>query len=71
MTTKNSKDCTSVAETEDKIDEMIASAKEKAEKATAKEEETKMQKIVEKELPQQLALHAEESEPEGNHMCID
>lgn len=61
---KDSKECTSVAKTEDeKVDEKIEPPKEKAEKTTM--EKTRAKKLVEEELPQQTTLRAEESELEG------
>jgi len=61
---KNSKEYTSVAETEDeKIDEKIAPPKEKAEKV--KMEEFQPKKLMEEELVQETSMHAEELTSEG------
>lgn len=61
---KDSKECTSVAKTEDeKVDEKVEPPKKKAEKTTV--EETRAKKLVKEELPQQTTLRAEESELEG------
>lgn len=62
---KDSKECTSVAKTEDeKVDEKIEPPKEKVEKTTVKEE-TRAKKLNEQLLPQQTTLQAEESGLEG------
>jgi folate-dependent tRNA-U54 methylase TrmFO/GidA len=61
---KNSKECTSVAETEDeKVDEKVAPPKEKAEKV--KMEEFQPKKLMEEELMQETSMRAEELTPEG------
>jgi len=61
---KDSKECTSVAETEDeKVDEKIEPPKEKVKKTTM-EEETRAKKLNEQLLPQ-TTLRAEESGLEG------
>lgn len=61
---KDSKECTSVAETEDKkVDEKVEPPKEKVKKTTM--EETQAKKLNEQLLPQQTTLRAEDSGLEG------
>lgn len=68
VTASDSKECTSVAETESKIDEKVElPSKEKVERvAVEEEEETRAKRPVEEELPRRSTLRAEESESEGN-----
>lgn len=63
---KDSKECTSVAETEDEIVEKIKLLREKTEEV--KMDETQAKKLVKEQLSQEETLRAEESESEGNHM---
>lgn len=61
---KDSKECTSVAETEDeKVDERVEPPKEKVKRTTV--EKTQAKKLNEQLLPQQTTLCAEESGLEG------
>lgn len=66
VTNRNSMECTSVAETEDKVDEKVQPPREKVEKATMQDEETRARKPTEEQVPQQPSMRAEESGTEGN-----
>lgn len=58
--------CTSVAETEDKVDEKVQPPREKVEKVTMQDEETRARKPTEEQVQQQPSMRAEESGTEGN-----
>lgn len=53
-------ECTSVAETEDKVDEKVQPPREKVEKVTMQDEETRARKPTEEQMPQQPSMRAEE-----------
>ncbi|XP_025153244.1 obscurin isoform X6 [Harpegnathos saltator] len=54
-----------LTETEDKVDEKVQPPREKAEKVTVPEEETRAKKPTEEQVPRQSSLRAEESESEA------